>query len=140
MKDRPRRGTTPQNPHLPLRNDYQSRNAWEDACWKKLLSTKAIELDRLITTYERRNIIMRASVGEYLRAGMSYRDIGRTLWCSPQTVSAIRKSLKETGYRSYANRGKTERKKKTYSSIHKTPRPSRPQGAPHKTKYGIVYW
>ena len=122
---------------LPKISAYPSRKVWVEACWQKLLHYKDW-LNQIITPYELYNIVMRTAVAHRLQTGISYRDIGRELWLSPQTISVIKKSLGEKGYRSYAERGKTERRKKVYSVDHSM-RPHRRLGAPHKTKYGTVY-
>jgi len=106
---------------LPRTKAYQSRSEWEKICWRKLLRHPEL-LDAIVTSYERHNIIMRAAVADRVNAGKSYTDIGRELWLSPQTISAIKKGLLENMYRSYADRGKTERKKKIYSPLRKETR------------------
>lgn len=121
---------------IPPVSAYSSRKDWEEGCWHKLLSSRG--WPNLITPYERHNIVMRAAVAHRLRAGISYTDIGRELWLSPQTISAIKKGIRENRYRSYADRGVTERKKKTYTA-YRSPRPPRKIGMPRKTKYGTVY-
>ena len=121
---------------LPRMSDYASRDAWKKTCWKLLLRAPHM-LDRLITLSERHDVIMRAAVEQRLEMGMSYREIGRELWLSPQTISGIKKGMRELGYKSYAVRSKTERKKKkyggTFASRHKLP-----AVRPRKTKYGKV--
>ncbi len=79
---------------------------------------------------------MRAAVVDGIRSGKSYQEIGNELWSSPQTISAIKKALNESKYRSYRERGKTERKKKVYSSS--GVRKWEPRGRGVRTKYGIV--
>lgn len=123
---------------MPKITMYPSRKEWEEACWKKLLQSEKW-LDCIVTPYERHNIVMRATAAYRLHTDVSYKDIGRELWLSPQTISAIKKGVGERGYRSYAERGKTERKKKVYS-VDRSSRPHRKLGAPHKTKYGTVYF
>lgn len=121
---------------IPAVSAYSSRKEWEEACWRSIL--RFPEWLNLLTAYERRNIVMRVAVAHRLDAHMSYRDIGRELWLSPQTISAIKKGVSEERYRSYADRGKTERKRKVYSD-HRPPRPSPRIGIPRKTKYGTIY-
>lgn len=121
---------------IPAVNGYPSRKEWEEACWKNIL--RSPEWLNLLTVYERRNIVMRVAVTHRLNEQKSYRDIGRELWLSPQTISAIKKGIGEERYRSYADRGKTERKKRVYGD-HRPPRPSPRIGIPRKTKYGTIY-
>ncbi|RJP43899.1 hypothetical protein C4587_02415 [Candidatus Parcubacteria bacterium] len=81
---------------------------------------------------------MRAAVRAGIHSGKRLRQLSRELGLSLQTISAIRKALSENGYRSYRERGKTERKKKTLSSF-KTVSKKRPRGRPVRTKYGTIY-
>lgn len=122
---------------MPPVGAYPSRKEWEKACWQKLLHSKRW-LNRIVTPYERRNLILRATAVHRLHRGTSYKDIGNELWLSPQTISTIKKSISEKRYRSYAERGKTERKKKVYS-VSPSSRPHRKLGIPRKTKYGTIY-
>ena len=122
---------------LPPIHYYPSRKEWEAACWEKISQNQDI-LHRITTAHERRDLVMRAATMDRLSRGKSYREIGRELWLSPQTVSGIKKALSEKIYASYLERSKKERKKKVYSSpptIHK----SKPSGMPRRTKYGTVY-
>ena len=121
---------------IPLVSAYASRKEWEEACWQKLLGSR--EWLNLITVYERHNIVMRAAVAHRLSEQTSYKDIGRELWLSSQTISAIKKGIGEKRYRSYADRGTTERKKKVYS-MSRSVRPHRKIRTPRRTKYGTVY-
>lgn len=122
---------------LPPISRYLSRRAWEEACWQKI-SKSGEFLNSLATSNERHNLVMRAAVIDRLKAGKKFHEISEELWLSAQTVSSIKKAVKEGGYRSYRERGKTERKKKLYSRDgRKTKRKHR--GRPVRTKYGIVY-
>ena len=121
---------------IPAVSAYSSRKEWETACWQRLLGSRGWL--NLITPYERHNIIMRAAVAHRLSEQTSYKDIGRELWLSSQTISAIKKGIGEKRYRSYADRGTTERKKKVYS-MSRSVRPHRKIRTPRRTKYGTVY-
>lgn len=123
--------------NFPQISDYSSRLEWESIYWQKILKSKEL-LQLLITSHERHGLVMRAAALDRLIAGRSYRQIGAELWLSPQTISGIKKALKEKSYRSYLERSKKERKKKKYSSS-PTPFKSRPYGRPHRTKYGAIY-
>ncbi|MBI2011006.1 MAG: hypothetical protein HYS89_02125 [Candidatus Colwellbacteria bacterium] len=94
---------------------------------------------RLVTPYERRNLVLRTAVMEKLRLGKSYRQIAEELWLSSQTISVIKKATKETSYRSYYDRGKTERKKKVYSHRKPPPDLKKLYGPSVRTKYGVMY-
>lgn len=119
---------------LPLLRDYSNRTEWEGACWEKISESEAL-LQSFVTPNERHEIVMRIAAVEGLFAGKSYRKIAEELWLSPQTISSIKKSLTEKGYRSYP--GRNERKKRVYSSIASGRR--RPKGRPKRTKYGTMY-
>ena len=121
---------------MPAINDYSSRKEWEVAYWKNIVESGEL-LQLLITPHERHNIIMRAATLEGLSSGKSYKIIGEELWLSPQTISSIKKAAHEKSYRSYRDRGKSERKKKTYSTI-KVPR-NKPKRIFRRTKYGVLY-
>lgn len=122
---------------MPLIGGYSSRTEWETACWQKILQSKEL-LRLLVTSHERHNLVMRAAALDRLIAGKNYKQIGEELWLSPQTISSIKKALKEKNYRSYLERSKKERKKKKYSS-HPLYVKARPHGRPHRTKYGTIY-
>lgn len=122
---------------LPLISDYSSRVEWENASWQKILSSKEL-LELLITASERHDLVMRAAALNRLIAGKNYKQIGDELWLSPQTISNIKKILREKSYQSYSERSKKERKKKKYSSDSKSSK-SKLGGMPRRTKYGTIY-
>ncbi len=122
---------------MPPINHYASRKEWETAYWDKILKSKDL-LQLVITSHERHDLVMRAAAIDSLSSGKSYRQIGKELWLSPQTVSGIKKAVSEKAYKSYLERSKKERKKKIYSSKIKT-RKVRPSGIPRRTKYGTLY-
>lgn len=122
---------------MPPIGDYKSRLIWENACWEKILSNKDL-LKIIITPSERHYLVMRATTLDRLQSGKSYRQIGQELWLSPQTISCIKKSIKESNYISYSERSKKERKPKSYSSTKKSRIP-KPEGIPRPTKYGTLY-
>lgn len=122
---------------LPPKNQYSSRKEWEKSCWQKISKSREF-LDLLITSNERHNLVMRAAVADYTSLGKKFKQIVEELRLSPQTVSSIKKALKETSYRSYRERSKTERRRKEYDH-----RPSQKEkefrGRYRRTKYGKVY-
>ena len=122
---------------LPLVSRYSSRQKWEEACWNKILNSKGI-LESAITSYERHNLVMRAAVIERINSGKKYKQIAEELWLSPQTISSINKSISENNYKSYRERGKSERKKKIYSPDPVSNKPKH-KGRPRRTKYGTIY-
>lgn len=113
---------------------YSSRAEWEAACWRNLRESKEL-LEMLTTVHERRIFVLRAAALDRLISGESYRQIGRELWLSPQTISGIKKAIRENGYRSYLERSKKERKKRSYSPTSKS-FAARPHGRTIRTKYG----
>jgi len=99
---------------LPLVTDFPSRQYWEAAIWEiicyRLSKTQSeTELKRalrfLLTTGEQRDIIYRALAASRILSGIGSREIGRELWISRQTISAIKKSLDEGEYKSSHGRG-----------------------------------
>ncbi len=73
-------------------------------------------LNSLLSEDEKGMVAKRLAAINLIRSGKSYREIGKILWMSPSTVSAIKKSMgKTTGYQSgdfYANQTKTEKIRK----------------------------
>lgn len=121
---------------LPSVNSYSSRKKWEEICWKRIRKSEKL-LELLATPYERRNLVLRAAVISRINAKRSYREIGKELWLSSQTISGIKKAMERNGYRSYRERSKTERKKKVYSSgFLQTKKKMR--GKLVRTKYGTL--
>jgi uncharacterized protein YerC len=96
---------------FPAVGEYSSRKEWERDCWEELQKSPEL-LKLLVTPYERRNLVLRAAVIDRIKSGKSYREIEEELWLSSQTISVIKKAIKRSGYISYWERGKTERKKR----------------------------
>jgi len=98
----------------------------------------------LMTAKEKRDIACRLAAIKMIETSISPSQISRELSISRQTIYAIKKSLSEKIYKSYRERGKTERKKKVFS-----PLPRRPLSKdfqkylegrrPRRTKYGTIY-
>jgi len=123
--------------NLPPINHSSSRGKWESACWQKISKSNKF-LESLITSYERHNLVMRVAVINDINSGKKYKEIAEELWLSPQTISAIVKSVKENNYKSYRERGKIERKKKVYS-IGQNQKLKEHRGRRIRTKYGTIY-
>lgn len=120
---------------LPSLKSFPSRKEWEKAIWKRILKSGGI-LDSLVTANERHNIVMRAAAMNDVSSGKTYAAIARELLITPQTVSSAKKAVATSGnYRSYRERGKTERKKKIYS-MDPSRRKEIPLGRIVRTKYG----
>ena len=122
---------------LPSVDRYKSRKEWEVACWKKIVKSPK-HFARLITPFERHQLVLRAAAFDCVRTGKKSSQIARELWLSPQTISSIKKAVYKNGYISYRERGKSERRKRTYSNT-LTQKKRRPSGRPVRMKYGIVY-
>jgi hypothetical protein len=73
-------------------------------------------------------------------AGKSYREIGDSLWLSPQTISGIRKILDGEKYKSYTERCRLGDRKSRQSSgsIKRIAPVGRKIGRIQKTKYGPI--
>jgi Trp operon repressor len=134
---------------VPKISGYKSREDWEKAVWKifvdRLVAAErparlASLLDAFITKQERCDIVLRIAAASRSLAGKSYREIGEELLLCPQTISTIKKTLRGEQYRSYYERGKTERKRKTYSRDHQ-PQARRHDPSKHarRTKYGTLH-
>lgn len=126
---------------LPSLKNYASREDWEVACWKKISASRK-SLSALITFSERHNIVLRAAAANMFYLGKTYKEIGAELLVSPQTISEAKRILKGSNYRSYRERGKTERKNKVYSSGPKQKSKSEHVGDIgfyRRTKYGKVW-
>ncbi len=89
---------------------FQSRKEWENFVWQKLLENiRGIKskkdlgefLDSLMSEDERKMVIKRLLAISLLKQGKTYKEIGEILWLSPNTISAIKKSIgSDLGYRS----------------------------------------
>ncbi|MDO8557473.1 MAG: Trp family transcriptional regulator [Candidatus Jorgensenbacteria bacterium] len=122
---------------LPLKNLSLSHKELERMYWKKILKSEKL-FDSLITSSERHNIVMRAAVAELVDSGMGTRQISRELSISRQTISNIKRITKESAYKSYRERGKTERRKKAYNGNSSQKKKEHDQHY-RQTKYGKVY-
>ena len=120
---------------LPI-DYYSSRKIWESSCWDKIVKSETL-LRLLITPHERHDFIMRAAVLQGLISGKSYRQIGKELWVSPQTISGIKKATEESIYKSYLERSKKKQKEEKDNSFlfqrHKTKKRA------VRTKFGTTY-
>ena len=116
---------------------YSSRREWEEESWRKILESKEL-LSTLLTSYERRNLVIRAAALRGLALGKGQRQLSRELSISLQTINSVKKAIAGNKYQSYFERSKKERKKRKYSSnpvLAKTKR----RGRPVRTKYGTIY-
>lgn len=101
------------------------RKNWEILVWAEILKNiKKTEsnkhfidaFDRLLSEKEKKLIAKRIIVISMIKAGKNYREIGKVLWISPKTISAIKKSMgDDKGYKSshyYSERSSEEKRKK----------------------------
>ncbi|MDO8664414.1 MAG: Trp family transcriptional regulator [Candidatus Liptonbacteria bacterium] len=97
---------------------------WEADIWRRFLndiekadSKSAIAklFDNLLSANEKALISKRLAAMALIKSGKSYKEIGRILWISPSTVSAIKKSVHQAiNYKSnryYAGNSKNEKRK-----------------------------
>ena len=85
---------------------------WAEDLWDGIIaavarntSKKEIQrfLDGILSKRERKVLLRRIAILTLVRSGKSYKEIGRVLWASPQTVSAIKKNFlsKTSSYKGY---------------------------------------
>ncbi len=118
---------------IPSISKYSSRKEWETRCWNDLVKN-GTSLQLFTTSHERHDIFMRMVVFERIKSGKSYREIGKELWVSPQTISSIMKFLQKNEYKSYREGNKEKRGKNRGLSIS-----SRPLERRVRTKFGTRY-
>lgn len=85
---------------------------WSEQLWRKLINeiakttdekeTQRI-LEKLVSESEKKMILKRLAVVALVQSGKSYREIGKILWLSPNTVSTIKKNIFDNHryYKSY---------------------------------------
>lgn len=82
--------------------ENQTKREQEKCLWTGLLKQileihSQMELERFLSSimsdYEKKMISRRLNILLMLKEGRSYREIGRELWVSPSTITAIRKSI-----------------------------------------------
>ncbi len=89
----------------------------------------AVLLKPIVSSAEQKKIIYRIATLDRLENGIGPRRIGRELWVTRQTISAIKKSFHEKSYRSSHVRGHEKRRY--------TPDPEKPKKKFYRnTKYG----
>ncbi len=80
----------------------RSADEWSEFLWSKVLagivgskSRQDVQkfLESILSARERKFLLRRLAILALLRSGKSYKEIGRILWVSPQTVSAIKKNF-----------------------------------------------
>src|SRR3989344_446783 len=75
---------------------------WQEILWSgfvdkmsKIKSSKELQgiLESLLSEDEKKMMLRRLATAVLVREGKSYKEIGRILWISPATISAIKKNL-----------------------------------------------
>mgnify|MGYP001594541844 CR=1 FL=1 len=110
--------------------EFKSRAEWEKFLWQKIIGelshsgspehTKNF-LEGLLSEYERKFMMRRLTAILLLKEGLTYREVSRILWVSPNAISHIKKSFaKRSGYASWTKTApnahpKTDDKKSTFS-------------------------
>ena len=132
---------------IPPPHDFKSRTLWEEAVWQIIVSylvtirkTEEMKslLELLLSSHERSQVIRRITAIHRIAGGHSYRTIGKELWLTNQTISSIKKAWEGKHYRSYHERGKTERKKKIYSPVSSSKSYKDPSVRTRRTKFGTI--
>ncbi len=127
--------------NLPNIKLFATRKEWEEACWQKIVDSPEI-IGLLAAASERHNLVLRVAAMNELLVGKSYREIGDSLWLSPQTISGIKKILDGEKYKSYTERFRLEGRKDKYSSgtIQAAGVSAKKRiGRIQKTKYGTLH-
>lgn len=135
---------------IPLIKEFETQKQWERVAWKIFIRqlsptttthTGAL-LELLLTPHERHRILRRAAAIDRLRRGKSYRSITAELSVMPQTISAIKRALREKKYIAYSERSKTERKPFIKDSPHPAKKRKAWQDAKFKwrAKGGSIYF
>ena len=133
---------------MPHIHTFSSRALWEVAAWHALIANiitmktpheLEFALKMFTTPHERSVLLRRVATINRILDGKSYREIAKELWCTQQTISALKKALLDSSYSSYYERSKTERKKKTYSTSRVfTKKEIKKPVHTRRTKYGTI--
>src|SRR3989344_6778020 len=87
-------------------DNFKSRKEWSDYVWRRLLKdiknpALSAALDSLLSSYEKNIIINRFAAVTLIKDGQSYREIGRELWLSSNTVRSLKKVLENNSAKEY---------------------------------------
>ncbi len=127
---------------LPKLTKFSSRKEWEAAIWEILVKRisrvqSAAELKNLfqflLSPRDQRTITFRALAVSRIKDFKKTSEIVFELWLSRQTLSAIRKSLKEGAYKSSRVRGHVKRRPSDFSLT-----TIRKRSIPRPTKFGAA--
>ena len=75
--------------------DFQKlhRTEWQSFLWDRFLEKSPESADSLFSKYEKGVVAKRLAALALIRKGVGSREIGRTLWMSQATISALKKSF-----------------------------------------------
>jgi hypothetical protein len=132
---------------LPSHKNFATRKEWEAALWRAVIAQCLKDgagsqgVFSLITSPgERRIIARRAAAIGLLSSGSTYREVGRELWLSPQTISSLTRGLKTRQYESSWQ--KTKQKRTSKNGSHANQNQNKNKKAKfqryRRTKYGKV--
>ena len=134
---------------LPHPSAFSPRRAWDEAAWNALVARLHRSaspllfkeaLTTLMTALERARVVRRAAALSLFLEGLSYRAIGRELWITPDTVSAIKKAAHKRQYTSRWPRTRKLQEEKLRKAAEKEwERRNAPTGYYRRTKYGRLW-
>jgi len=103
---------------------FESGKGWEKQIWHRFLKNvensnrnnrTAEFLDSILTESEKKFISKRLAALSLIKSGKSYKEIGKILWVSPCTISAISKIVNDLenyqSNREYRAKRKNEKRK-----------------------------
>lgn len=132
-------------PSLSKVNDFATRKDWETKAWEDFIvwcascdsATLKIIMESIMSTHERGLITRRAAAIEKIIVGTPYREIGRELWLTNQTISSIKKGLKTQSYTSNWVKAKSQKIAKRIDRLQKLSNRPTPKQY-RRTKYGKI--
>jgi len=85
---------------------FKSKKQWSDYVWQRLLKdiknpVLSVALDSLLGRYEKNIIINRFAAIALIKEGRTYREIGRELWLSANTIRSLKRILESNSMKEY---------------------------------------
>ncbi len=117
---------------------FEHGKGWEEKIWQNFLENiessgykhKTAEfLDDILSPNEKKIIAKRLAALSLIESGKSYKEIGKILWISPSTISALRKTILEA---------KKYRSSRYYSAMSRSDKGKKIPGLPPSTI--LDYW
>jgi predicted transcriptional regulator len=130
-------------PNISSARHQKNRKEWEATAWSELVmwftkhdaKTLSEILESLTTQSDRSYVIKRAVAMARFQHGATYREIGRELWLTQQTIRTIKKTLSTHSYVSNWERAKAQKEARIAKWLEK--RHERPEPKIYRrTKYG----